>query len=447
MKPFVLGRRTFLRGAGAMVALPTLEAMLNSHGTAFAQGQPLPLRFASYFWGNGCTLANWTPGATGAGWPLTPELQPLAAVQDYVNVVSGHSIKTPNLRGHHNGACAILSGTPFIPLPPNGAPYNSKFGGPSLDQVIAGKIGNTAFKSVQISVSKRVTTGEGPTLQYISHQGPDAPMPPTFSPAAFFNQVFANFTPQSSTDPKNSLRASVLDAVKGDANRLRARLGSADKARLDAHLTAIGDVQTQIMALPPVLTSACQLPNPTPTNDNSDVNGQEQLDAVSHIFSDLIALTWACDLTRVASVQFSGSVGGTVYADVGQVDDEHSLTHDSTRQADVHSAVVYVMQHFGYFLSKLKATPDGTGNLLDNSCILCSTDVCEGLYHSIDDYPILVAGKAGGALKYPGVHYRSNTQENTTNVLLSCAKAVGTGLTSVGGDVGVSSTPCSAILA
>jgi hypothetical protein len=195
-----------------------------------------------------------------------------------------------------------------------------------------------------------------------------------------------------------------------------------------------------------VLTSACVLPDSV-TQDNHDIQGIEQLESVSQIMSDLMVLAWACDLTRVASYQFSGSVGGTVYSALGQTDGEHSLTHDSQRQGDVHNAVVFVLSRFAYLLQRLKAAPEGAGNLLDNSCILLSSDVCEGLSHSITDYPILVAGRAGGFLKYPGVHYRSTSNDNTSDVLLTCLRAAGAAVDSVGAEGGLSTTPCMGIIA
>ena len=446
MKPLLLKRRTLLRGLGAAVALPTLEAMLNSHGTAYAGGAPVPKRFATFFFGNGVILNRWRPSATGTDWPLSEELTPLANVKSYVNVVSGYKIKIPNLRGHHTGAAGILSGYPFIPLPPGGAPYNSKFGGPSVDQVAADAIGSTTFPSIQVAVSKRLTRGEGPTLQFISHRGPDAPLPQEFNPAALFNRLFATFSPHDPTDPRDRLRVSVLDAVREDVRRLQVRLGSSDRARLDAHLTGIAEVRSRILALPPQFTTSCVLPDP-PTEDNRDINGIEQLESVSVVMSDLLALAWACDLTRVASYQFSGSVGSTVYSAIGQTDGEHTLTHDSQRQNDVHDAVLFVIERFAYLLEKLKASIEGTGNLLDNSCILFSSDVCEGLVHSITDYPILVAGRAGGFLKYPGIHHRSTTQDNTSDVLLTCLRAVGAQADSVGSEGGFSNTPCAGIIA
>ena len=168
---FKLARRTLLKGMGASLALPALEAMLNSHGTAFAQGVAFPKRYVAWFFGNGVLQSQWNPAATGPNWALTPLLQPLVDasrgvdVRSYVSVVSGYNIKTPNLRGHHNGVCAMMSGAPFIPLDPMGAGYSSKFSVKSVDQVIADAIaGPTPHKSLQIAISKRYTTGEGSRL-------------------------------------------------------------------------------------------------------------------------------------------------------------------------------------------------------------------------------------------------------------------------------------------
>ncbi len=445
---FKLARRTLLQGMGASLALPVLDSMLNSYGTAFADGIVFPKRYVAWFFGNGVLQNKWTPATTGPNWALTPLLQPLVNaargvdVKSYVSVVSGYDVKTPNLRGHHNGVCALMSGAPFIPLAPNGAGYSSKFSVKSIDQVISDAIaGATPIKSLQLAISKRYTTGEGPTLQYLSHRGPDQPMLQQTNPAALFNQLFGSFTPKDPTDPRDRMRANVLDAVKDDANRLKPKLGTADRGRLDAHLTAISEVRAQILALPPVVTSACVKPG-APTQTNNDVAGVEPYEAVSKVMSDLLALAFACDLTRVATYQFSGSVGGQCFKSLSPTvprDNEHALTHDAAAQGMVQDGITFTMQNFAYTLSAMKKTVEGLGNVLDNSCVLCTSDLSEGLDHSIDDYPILVAGKAGGALN-AGIHVRGAGQ-NTTNVLLSCMKAViGPQITSAGAAEGLSTT-------
>src|SRR5207302_9997632 len=126
---------------------------------------------------------------------------------------------------------------------------------------------------------------------------------------------------------------------------------------------------------------------------NADVCGVEKYETVNLIFSDLLAVACACDLTRVASYQFTGSLGGQVFATGGQTDNEHSITHDSTLQNQVNGAVIFTMKNLAYLLGKLKASVEGAGNVLDNTCLLATTDVSEGLTHSVSDYPILVCGK------------------------------------------------------
>jgi hypothetical protein len=124
-------------------------------------------------------LPKWTPSATGAGYQLTEELAGLAAVKDYVSIVSGMGIKSGNDRGHHAGTVGILSGAPFISQDPQGAPFASTFSAPSIDQVVAEQVGaSTRFRSLELGISRAVVRGEGSTLRYLSHNGPDNTNPP-----------------------------------------------------------------------------------------------------------------------------------------------------------------------------------------------------------------------------------------------------------------------------
>ncbi len=168
---FQLSRRTMLRGlaggTAVALALPPLEAMLDAHGEAWADGTELPRRLVTWFWGNGVALSNvdnpggplrFAPAQTGSGYALTPQLQPFEMVRDHVSVLSGYQVSAsmPSRRGHHDGT-AIFSGHPFIELPPGAANYASKFGGPTVDQVVAEEVGSqTYLPSVQLRVSKRI---------------------------------------------------------------------------------------------------------------------------------------------------------------------------------------------------------------------------------------------------------------------------------------------------
>ncbi|MFV8750248.1 DUF1552 domain-containing protein [Nannocystaceae bacterium ST9] len=452
-----MNRRTLLRGmlGGGLVALalPPLEAMLNSNGTALANGSPLPRRMITWFFGNGCALKNtgdpnagirFQPDAQGPGYDVTPQLAPLqaAGVIDYCHVLSGFDIKaaSQHRRGHHDG-CTFFSGYPFIELPADGANYSSKFGGPTVDQVAANAVGGQTFlPSIQLQVSKRIVGSEGPTLQYLSHKGPDQPLPQTANPQEAWNKLFASFTAED--DPATPHRLAALDAVSEDAKALQMRVGAADHQRLEAHLESVAQIRSQIAALAPVCTTP-----PQPGETNTDIDGNEPIIAVNDVMSSLIALAFSCDITRIASVQFTGSVGFTVFNDLGINMGHHDMTHDALRNEDVDAATIYTMQRFATLLAALRNTIEGDGNLLDNSCVLLGSDASSGLTHGVYDQPCIVAGKGGGVLKYPGVHYRSPNSENSSNILLSVLQTVCPEATEVGGTLGYSNTPVSQIMA
>ncbi|HTM46132.1 MAG TPA: DUF1552 domain-containing protein, partial [Polyangiaceae bacterium] len=453
-----ISRRTVLRGAAGGLAvgfaLPPLEAMFNSNGNALADGAAIPVRMGIFFWGDGVKPDRWVPTTTGAGWMPSPSLQPLvtAGVADYVNVVSGMVEKASTERGHHSGTVGILSGGPLVVQPAGGAPYRSTFTLPSIDQVAANIIGtNTKFKSIETGISTRVNANEGTTLQYLSHTGPDSPNPAEYDPAALYNRIFAmGFTPPGGApavaDATLGFRKSVLDSVLGDLMNLRDRVSTSDKVRLDKHADNIRTMENRLVTNNAVtMSTACALPmNP---GSFMDQNGNEQIAAKMAAMSDLIAMALACDQARVFSMQFTGSVAGTVFTEVNVNGGHHQLTHDEPGdQPMVQATTVYTVQMFAVLLNALKAIPEGAGNLLDNCAILASTDTSDGRFHNLLDYPILIAGKGGGYFKYPGIHYRSPTgDENTSNALLSLLRAAGTNVDSVGADNGLSSTTCSPI--
>lgn len=439
-----------LRGAaGAALAIPTLDAMLNNHGTAFANGAALPKRFVVWFFGNGVRPESWVPQVKGATWSLSSELSPLEDnvrnihLKDYVSVVSGYNVKS-GLYGHENGITGMLSGAPPLVLSAD----TSKFSAPTFDQIVAKSIaGTTPFPSIQLGVSRRITNG--PSLKFLSHKGPDEPLTPWTEPVDVFNRLFGS---TAANDPKNVLRTNILDAVKGDLAKLSAKVGSADKQRLDAHATAISEMRHRLVTTQ-TAPASCVKPA-APTLKNVPVNGQEPYEAVNRVMSDLMAMALACDLTRVVSYQFTPAVGGHFFDALPvpfpfniSLYSEHEITHNGNVQGRVHEAVLYTMRNLAYTLNKLKTTAEGAGNLLDASCVLATTEVSLGLDHSTNNMPILIAGKAGGALKYPGIHHGSTTGQNTSDVMLALLQAVGVPATSAGVGPGLSTTPCTAILA
>jgi hypothetical protein len=448
-----LRRRTLLRGAlgggvGVALGLPTLEAMLNSQGTAYAQDGAFPKRFGFYFWGDGVRLEHWNPATTGAGFALSTSLMPLSNVKDHVSVVSGTEVRMRG-QGHHTGQAALATGSPYIQQDAGGAPYASTFKLPSIDQVIATawKVEeSTPFRSLELGISSRLNKNEGTTLNFFSHNGPDNPNAPERDPKAVFTRLFTTgFVPGTTEpmgpDPRWALRKSVLDVVRQGAADLKGRIGRTDQIRVDQHLESIRGIENKITALEQgggPLALSCTAP--TEPGAIPKPQSGEPLIEITDALSDLLAVALACDLTRVFTISFSCGVSFTTFPEIGINTGRHGLSHDEgADQPGMQASTVFIIERLATFMEKLKAVTEGPGTLLDNCAVMASSDVSEGLPHSLDDYPVLVIGSAGGGLAYPGVHHRSDGQ-NTSDIHFSVLSALGVPVTSFGGEEGESST-------
>lgn len=455
MPRFKLNRRRFLRGtlhgAVASIGLPVLEAMLDVNGEAFADGTPIPKRFGVFFWGNGIVPERWHPSGTGHGssWSLSEELAPLAPNKEYLSVVTRANIKTRNLRGHHAGTVGIMSGTDLEPRNPGNANYASTFKRQSVDQLVAPHLrGDAPYKSLEVGVDERVTTSEGTTLNFLSHNGPDSPNPQEYRPNVVFDRLFGNgfVAPggEVNPDPTLKVRRHILDAVKDDAEALRNKLGQNDRQRLEQHLQGISELQSRIQAIEdatPPDPGVCQIP-PAP-NDQGTHNMELQRQR-NRTMAQLIAMGMACDRVRVWTNLFSGSVSGSYFSGIDS-DTFHNLTHNGNAQDKVHHIVVFIMECFNDLLNELKAMPEGDGNMLDHTAILASSDVSRGLAHNLEDYPILIAGKAGGGLR-GNVHHNHNGG-NASDAVLTILRALGAPINEFGEGGGYSNRIISELLA
>jgi hypothetical protein len=430
-------RRTFLRGVlagGATVAvpLPRLAGMLDGNGTAYADGKPLPVRFGTWFFGNGIIPPRWVPLRTGAGanWTLSEQLAPLAAVKPYLNVLTGFTIKVPNNAPHASMPCAALTGA------------QTGGGGvqlPSVDQVVAKMTGTGAVFPTGLHVGVSNTTGATSLGLAISYAGPNAPNPPNYSPASLFKSLMQFATTGGTPkppDPELLNRNMVLDAVLADAKALRARLGADDQQRLDLHLQGIAQLQQQIVAAEmPKATGTISDPDKTYPTRGADGSISRQR---GQAFSDLLVFALSSDLTRVFSYMFTCPACHGNYADCGldpttfHEDYGHRLSPKGLTYATAgfNTGVRFAMSNLADLLGRMKATPDGAGNLLDNSCVYTTSCVSESQTHGGTDFPLLVAGKAGGKLK-TDQHIRL-LDENVSKVPFSLLTAMGSPATSWG---------------
>ncbi|MCY1061424.1 DUF1552 domain-containing protein [Nannocystis sp. SCPEA4] len=436
-------RRTFLRGlvggSTAVLGLPLLEAMLDRHGEALADGSPLPTRFVTWFFGNGVILPRFEPAATGPNYPLSEQLQPLANVRDYVTVLTGLRNRCETTVTHHEGM-TVFNGYTMAEL--NG--LFSKAGGPTIDQLIAAKIGqDTPIASVHLGVSKHLSVMDsGTTMHALSHKGTNEPQYPQFNPQQVWTDLFGTFAPNADD---RALRSSILDAVRDQTAKLRTRLGTLDNQRLDAHLDGVSALEKKIEATVPM----CALPE-KPTETNVDVGGVEPITAVNDLMSDLLVYAFQCDITRVASMLFHGGAAETVFSEIGLWSGHHNNSH-AQDSADLQAGILHIMARFADMLEKFKAAVDIDGkNLLDTSIIYCSSDCSEGWTHSIERQPIILAGHGRNQLVYPGIHVQAapypQSDGNTSDVLLTCLQAFDKTATSIGAGAPMSTTPMEEIM-
>jgi Protein of unknown function (DUF1552) len=436
LRSIVIDRRTVLRGVlagGATVAvpLPRLAGMMNENGTAYADASALPIRFGVWFFGNGIIPERWVPARTGQGaaWTLSEQLAPLQLVKPWISVVTGCTIKVPDTAAHATHPTAALSGANL---------GQGTFQLPSIDQAI-GKItstGATYPNGLHVKVSN---TNGGTSLDTaISFSNPNQPNQPELSPTNLFKKLvqFANTGMPAMPDPELIRRNLVLDAVNADAKALRARLGMDDQARLDRHLDGIQQLQLQITrAAGPKLNQTLVDPDKTYANRGNDgaitrLRGQA--------FADLLVFALATDLTRTFSYTFTPPACHGSYADCGLDPNTFhgDFGHRGSMRGHVYATegfntgVRYAITNLADMLTRMKSTPDGTGNLLDNSCVYTTSCCSESMTHSNLDFPLLISGKAGGKLK--GDQHLRFVDENASKVPYTLLSMMGSTAKSFG---------------
>jgi len=438
-----LNRRAALRGllttgAAISVGLPLLEAMLNESGTALAQtGDPLQPLFVTWFFGNGTLPGRWKPSATGAGsaWQLSPQLAPLAAFKSSLTVISGLEGKlVVSGLEHPTGSAAATTAAPI-----SGVAVQAK----SIDQIVADAIaGDALFRSLEVGVTPATPGGPQDSLHTVSHNGPNSRNNPEFDPRAVFSRLFGGTEPlPDDTDQATQIatvRRSVLDSVLADGARLQARLGAADRQRLEAHLEAIRAIERRLDTEEPVGSACAELTAPTIGPDPNS----EAPPAVNTAMAELTTLALACERTRVATFMFSLPAAHVYYRHLASNmnDDFHdTICHgdagDASNQPRVDTGVNYTMACLAEFLERLANTAHGASNLLDSSLVYVTSDTAWGKVHDAREWPVLFVGKAGGRLR--GDEHHNFQGENLSRALLTAAQVMAPDTTQIGRDGGL----------
>jgi len=391
-----LNRRTLLASAaGAAVGLPWLEAFAPRHAAA---ATTTPKRFVVMFAPNGL-LPAWTPSGTERDFELSPILAPLAEHQSDLVVIRGLYQEGGGGDGHQNGMGGMLTGAMLNDGPFGGvqAPPAGWASGPSVDQRIADVIGGeTKLRSLELGVQ----VGGADNWGRMCYRAADQPLPPEDDPSAVYARVFAELH----TDPavlaaERARQKSILDTVAGEYQRVAAGLGSADRQRLDAHLEAVRDIEGRLTRVGTLSGAACA--DPVVTALDKDDN--DAFPAVGALQIDLLAMALACDVTRVASLQWSRSVSDVRFTWLGIDQGHHELSHfadDDAGAVDKLSRIEsWYATQLATLIAKLKAIPEGDGTVLDNTVILFCNELAKGNTHSRQDAGYVLAGRAGGALE------------------------------------------------
>ena len=450
-----LSRRTLLRGAvgGAAVslALPPLEAMLGTHG-AWADGtEPEPI-FGVFFWANGTPWHAghgsaqgggghpdlWTPAATGAGYAPSELLMPLAAHQ--VSVVTGLEPKTEvpgepagQGDGHMRGFMVALTSDRPRPEGFDHPSHTLTALRPSLDQYVAkheGFYGSQVprFRSLVMGISEARFHDYG-HWNAISYNGPDSLNLPVMDPAQLYGLLFD--VPADTELLEH--RATLLDAVMADANDLRGRLGSADRVRLDEHLSHLDEIQRRLE----LSVAACD--DPGAPGSSGDLIEKTDL------MAQLLARGLLCGLTRVFSFMLTSPATTHVFGNLGVPDGMHKTCHDGHWDR-VRAVTLYQMQAFARFLDVMQASADPTGvTLLDRMLVYGTSEYGEGWQHGNKEHPVIFAGRACGAIN-SGVHQRV-PDGNLSLAHVTLLRALGIETPSYGFNGGETSEDLSDILA
>ena len=426
-------RRTMLRGLGATLALPLLDAMVPSL-TALQKTAARPItRFGVMYVPNGMVMQQWTPAAEGSSFELTPTLTPLAPFRNDLIVMSNLAcVPTP---GRPGGAHAKAS-TRFLTdiSPPTSETWLDA--GISVDQIIAKEAGtSTSLASLELAVESTETAGAcdvGFACAYtntISWLGPATPLPTENNPRSVFERMFGD---TGSTDPKSRLARlrqdrSVLDSVREEASRLQGNLGQGDRVKLVEYLDAIRDVERRIQK------AEQQNGNALPVLDHPAGIPSTYDDHVK-LMCDLQVLAYQSDLTRVVTLMLGREFSGVTYPQIGVPDAHHPITHHQQEAEKIAKVVKinhYHVTQFAYLLDKLRTTADGDGSLLDHVVMMYGTGMGDCNAHDPRSIPLVLAGGGSAGLK-GGRHLRYPKETPLANLHLTLLDKFGVRLDRIG---------------
>lgn len=434
MRPIRLSRRFALKGLGASLALPALDAMQPVGSPARAASTASPKRWIMWHFPTGYREETWrVAGGDGElDWPLSPALEPLGelGVKEYVSLVQG--TRAPYADGHNAGHTCGISGQLSGFLCPADIPQNRR----TIDQGIADAIqGEAPIHSLQLGTSVLVENpndepGYSSTIKdHLSWKDELTPLPKQIDPAKVFQRLFGDVVTEVDADEiafarRQMLRQSILDTVLTEADSLQSRLGQADRQKIEQYLDNVRTIERGIQIAPRNNASGmCDAQGRVGSFDVPD-------DIEDHVrqMNDLMVLALQCDMTRVIVFQYETTVTTIRHPFVDVYQPYHlGVAHhnkDAGKLDAYYRVNRWLVSQFGEFIAALRDSQEADGsNILDNSAVVMTSELGDGSAHLHTYLPCLVAGRAGGALRAGG-NYR-HTNEQFMRVLLATAQAVG----------------------
>ena len=431
-----LSRRSMLKGLGAALSLPVLDAMTPAFAASSAAG---PLRLAWFYVPNGIDMRHWTPAEEGALETLPELLAPLDPLKKDLLVLSNLTANwgRPLLVGagdHGRAAAAYMTG-----MMVNRSVSDLRLG-VSADQMAAAVVGKqTRLPSLEVGLEEARQTGNcdnGYSCAYtynLSWKTENQPLPPISDPRLMFERLFgADVVESPAAHAKRvAMRQSILDGVMGETQKLQASVGAGDKRKLDEYLTSVREIERQVeraekegMIIDPGIDKPFGVPPEFPD--------------YYRLMTDMMLIAFKSDVTRVASLMIGREGSTRPYPEIGVNDGHHPLTHhmgnmqmlDKVRQINA-----LHMRLFAEFLTKLKNTKEGDSNLLDNSLIVYGSGLSDGNVHTHDQLPTILAGR-GGNFVSPGRHIIYQRETPVCNLFATMIEHAGVRPEHVGDSTG-----------
>ncbi len=408
-----ISRRVVLQGLGATVALPWLESSRTLAADRDAKDDVPPKRFGFLFFGDGIHPPQWWAKGQGSSLELGPAFESLDPLKHKVNFVNGLCHPGNVVGGHAKGAAGILTGV----QPKGGREIRAEV---SMDQILAQRLGDaTALPSLVLACERPVSGfhESGYSMMYSSHvswSSPVSPVPSELYPSLAFDSLFES--------QGSRTHLSVLDHVLEQLQDVTRKVSRDDRAKIDQYATSVREVEQRLAKMNDNQREVAGVSKSI--KDQRPVDGlPTQLDEHARLMSDVIALAFQTDRTRIATMLLTNNLSGQVYPFLGLRDDHHSFSH-SWQGKEFASITRFWVDQYAYLLGKLDAMPEGEGTVLDNCCILLANE--QWTAHNAPKVPLLMAGGLGGAFETGrSLDFESSKERKMSGLYLSILDRMG----------------------